>query len=127
MAKSKCVFDSNILINFFNHQYDKAEFGQHFGPYIWYVSEMTEMEVYAKPNLSPLEEAEIKTFLKKCRIVKLSRKIKKEAIIFRRTIRRKLPDSIIAATAIVLGVTLVSNDPHMVNASYPGLKVEMFE
>jgi predicted nucleic acid-binding protein len=126
MMAKKCVFDSNILINFFNHQYDMVEFGRHFGPYKWYISEMTELEVYAKPNLSPLEEAEIKAFLKKCRIVRLTRKIKKEAIIFRRTIRRKLPDSIIAATAAVLGITLISNDPHMAKTVYPGLRVEQF-
>jgi len=123
----KCVFDSNIIIHLFNHVYDTAEFERRFGLYKWYISEMTEMEVLTKASLSAGEEAEIKAFLKRCRIISLTRKIKREAILFRRAVHRKLPDSIIAATAIILGIPLISNDPHIVKAAYPGLRVEKFE
>ena len=38
----------------------------------------------------------------------------------RRYPKRKLPDCIIAATAVVTGVVLLTDDPHLLNLAFPG-------
>jgi predicted nucleic acid-binding protein len=127
MAVEKIIFDSNILINLFNEKIDGTAFWDRFRKCKRYISVITEMELLAYPELTSQEEGEIRLFLKTCRIIRLNRKIKDEGIDFRKTIKRKLPDSIIAATAVIYGLTLISNDTHLLATAYPGLHIEPFK
>jgi predicted nucleic acid-binding protein len=79
------------------------------------VSVMTEIELLSYPSLSPTEELQITNLLAKVQIIELSEPIKREAIRIRRSNRIKLPDAIIAASAITIGATLVSNDASLAN------------
>ena len=44
------------------------------------------------------------------------------AVIFRRNTKLKLPDSIIAATSIVLDALLLTDDEHLLKLSWPGFR-----
>jgi predicted nucleic acid-binding protein len=127
VAAEKIIFDSNILMNLFNEKIDAIVFWNRFKKCKRYISVITEMELLSYPDLTPQEEGEIRIFLKTCRIIPLRRKIKDEGINFRKTIKCKLPDSIIAATAVIYRLTLISNDTHLLTAAYPGLQSKPFQ
>jgi predicted nucleic acid-binding protein len=122
----KVVFDSNILIAWFKKKLDRDSFILLFSSCRWIISEITEIELLSYSEISAQEETDIRKFLRKCKIVRLSRTVKAETIRLRRAINRKLPDSVIAATAVLSKATLISNDLHLLKASYPGLIVEPF-
>jgi predicted nucleic acid-binding protein len=57
-------------------------------------------------------------------VVPLTEEIEEEAIKIRRDVKLKLPDSIIAATAVKLGAVLLTNDDEFVKKPIPGLAVQ---
>ena len=125
--KRKVIFDSNVLILLSKGRIDKQRFADAFGRDTRLVSVITRMEVLSKPGLAPGEGRFLTTLLSQCKVVGLSRRIIEETIQFRSQLGRKLPDSIIAATAILSKATLISTDSHLLQARYPDLSVEPFE
>lgn len=75
-----------------------------------YVSVITEMELLGYPGISEHEILRVNDFLQECNIVELGQPIKEKAIELRRTYNIKLPDAIIASTAIHLNLPLISAD-----------------
>jgi predicted nucleic acid-binding protein len=98
------VFDTNTVIGNLNGKTMTLQAGKRF------ISIITEMEVLAKPDITPEVEQEIQDFLKGITIIPLSDEIKWEAIRIRRagSPRLKLPDAIVAATAVILNACLVT-------------------
>ena len=123
LTDTKLVLDSNVVINFINKTIgilpgaDNAERPQYF------VSVITEMEALAKPNDTEEARKDVQALLSKFTIVPLNDEIKRLAIEIRRagSPRPKLPDAIVAATAVALEVTLVSADEHLLKLVWPGL------
>ena len=76
----------------------------------YYVSVITEIELLSYPLLDIQTEQKIRDFLAKLTITNLDEPIKTKAIQLRRQHTLKLPDAIIAATALTLKVPLFSND-----------------
>lgn len=74
------------------------------------VSIITEMELLSYKNITPKEKQQIKNFLADFVIVNINDEIKDQEIEIKKNTHLKLPDSIIAATAIILGVPLVTSD-----------------
>ncbi|MBF0613425.1 MAG: PIN domain-containing protein, partial [Magnetococcales bacterium] len=62
------------------------------------------------------EEAAIRSFLDACQVVLLDETIEHQAILLRQSGMFKLPDAIIAATALTLRVPLLTMDRGMSNA-----------
>ena len=83
-------------------------------------SVITEIELLSFPELTSAEEALIRAALSKVAIYGIDQDIKEEAIRLRRQSRLKLPDAIIAATAICHDAVLVTNDVELHNT--PGLR-----
>jgi predicted nucleic acid-binding protein len=107
MSGNKFVLDTNAAINYLNDRISLADFSDAE----FFVSVITELELFSKPSITSGEEAMISEFLKdNVTIVDLDPRIKEETIAIRRSTRLKLPDSIIAATSIVLGATLLTHD-----------------
>ena len=112
LTDTKLVLDSNVVINFINKTIgilpgaNSAERPQYF------VSVVTEMEALAKPDDSEKARKDIQALLSKFTIVPLNDEIKKLAIEIRRagSLRPRLPDAIVAATAVALEATLISAD-----------------
>jgi len=121
LTSKEYVYDSNSVI-------DHVEKRIHLKDGRQIISVITEMEVLAKPDLSSKEELERKEFLSKLEIVPLTDDVKDIAISIRRfgKPRPKLPDAIVAATAVFLDMPLVSNDDKILRLKYPGLVVESF-
>ncbi|HAT50256.1 MAG: type II toxin-antitoxin system VapC family toxin [Nitrospirae bacterium] len=80
------------------------------------VSQITRMELLGFPGLADDEEAAIRSFLNACRVVMLDDVIEEQAIRLRRSGMFKLPDSIIAATALMLNAQLLTLDQGMSRA-----------
>jgi predicted nucleic acid-binding protein len=74
------------------------------------VSCITEMEMLGRYGIADSERQIIERMLAQCVIIDMSSQIKQLAIKLRQSIKLKLPDAIIAATALQHRLTLVSAD-----------------
>lgn len=79
---------------------------------IFYVSCINEMELLGFRGIEKSEEMAIKFFLAECSVIDINQGIKNITISLRRQYKLKLPDAIVAATAIFLGIPLISADKH---------------
>nr|VFK48821.1 MAG: hypothetical protein BECKTC1821E_GA0114239_11346 [Candidatus Kentron sp. TC] len=77
------------------------------------VSQITRMELLSFPGITRDEERQIDAFLAACRVCRLDERTEQEAIRLRRLTGLKLPDAIVAATALVQGATLLTLDQRM--------------
>ena len=77
------------------------------------ISVITEIELRGFPGLSAEQEEYLTRFLAEIRIESLDKDIKETAIRLRRNHRIKLPDALIAATALARGAVLLTNDEHL--------------
>ncbi|MBA2775341.1 MAG: type II toxin-antitoxin system VapC family toxin [Chloroflexia bacterium] len=112
------VLDTNIVI------YELAgRFVQPLpaGPYV--VSIITEIELLSYQSLDESEEREIRSFLDGVAVIGLTPEIRAETITLRRLQRLKLPDAIVAATSISLGIELLTSDRRL--ARTPGLQCQV--
>lgn len=90
-----------------------------------YISVITEIELFGFQKLSQREEKEIGNLITEFRLIQLDEAIKKEAIALRRTYNFKLPDCIIAATAITWNLTLITADKQF--KQIRNLSLEIYE
>lgn len=79
---------------------------------IFYVSCINEMELLGFGGIEKSEEMAIQFFLEECSVIDINQGIKNITISLRRQYKLKLPDAIVAATAIFLGIPLISADKH---------------
>lgn len=99
------LLDTNIVL-----YYLAGKLSQAFPQENCYVSIITEMELLSYSGLNKKEELQIKNFLSELIVVELNNEIKELTISIRRKFSLKLPDAIIAATALTLRMELLSND-----------------
>lgn len=78
------------------------------------VSQITRMELLAYPKLTDEEDRGIRVFLAACQVRLLDERIEAEAIRLRRSGAFKLPDAIVAATAMTGDLRLLTLDQGMV-------------
>lgn len=116
MSGDSIVVDTNILIYLLNGNKRISELLD--GNCIW-ISCITEMELLGFPGLTEKDYQQVKKFLNECRLVDLNKTVKDIAIELRRKTRLKLPDAIVAVTAIFLDYPLLTADKVFTNT--PGL------
>lgn len=80
------------------------------------VSQITRMELLGFPGLTTEEEMTIQDFLGSCRVILLDEMIEHKAIELRRSGHFKLPDAIVAASAITCGLRLLTLDRRLLEA-----------
>ena len=78
-----------------------------------FISFITELELLSKPEITNSEKKIIKSFLNDCTIYDINSLVKDKVIELKQSAKIKLPDAIIAATALWLNVPLVSADTDM--------------
>ena len=78
----------------------------------FYVSFINELELLGYKDITQSEEQSIIFFLDECAIIDINGGIKEITKQLRRRHKLKLPDAIVAATAIFLGIPLLSADKH---------------
>ena len=106
------TLDTNAILYYLNDDTDavtvlRGVFAQN-APL--YVSAVTELELFAFANLSRDEESLIEDLLATISIIPLDSRIARLAALVRRHYRVKVPDSIIAATAMFTGSTLLTRN-----------------
>ena len=74
------------------------------------ISIISEIELLCYKNIQPKEEATIKSLINDCEFFGLDNAVKEETIRIRKKYGVKLPDAIIAATAIVNNLNLLTAD-----------------
>jgi predicted nucleic acid-binding protein len=90
-----------------------------------YLSVITELELFGKPNLSVRDSKVIEVLLDECFVIDINREIKHIYREVKQQHNIKLPDAIIAATAIYLDIPLLTFDKGFKNVS--NLKLIMCE
>jgi predicted nucleic acid-binding protein len=107
MNGDNIVVDTSLIINLFNGV-------SGIEPLInnrnLFVSIISEIEVLSFPNLSPKDKELLKSFLHECFIVDIEPAIKDLTIEIRTKSKIKLPDAVIAATAIYYDLPLLTMD-----------------
>ena len=83
-----------------------------------YLSVITELELFGKPNLSVRDSKIIEVLLEGCFIVDINPEIKYIYREIKEKYNLKLPDAIIAATAIYLDMPLLTFDKEFKNISH---------
>ena len=100
------IADTNFLI--YLHEGNKIV--QPFLEYNFGISFITEVELLASTKISIDEEIKLKKLISDCFNIEWNKQIKEETINLKRNYSIKLPDAIIAATALVYGIPLLTAD-----------------
>ena len=109
MSGNNIILDTNIVLYLLHGDEVLVEYLQ---DKTFYLSLVNEMELLGFKDITEDEEIVIKFFLDDCSVVDINQGIKDIAIKLRKTYSIKLPDAIVAATAIFLGIPLISADKH---------------
>ena len=118
MSGTKVILDTNIVIYFLLGHQDVDDYFYNFNPIFSFI---TELELLSGKDFYPDEMESIKSFLSKQTIYGYIPALREIVIDIRQQKKLKLPDAIIAATAIYLDVPLVSSDKSLMNIT--GLKL----
>jgi predicted nucleic acid-binding protein len=124
MNGTNLVFDTCAVIKLLDQQYDLHLLGINIDEAQLLTSIIVRIELLSKQNMTDDEESDIQEFLDDLVIVPLDEAIVQKAIEIRRATSIKLPDSIIAATSIILDAVLLTDDQHLLNLSLPGLRTQ---
>lgn len=98
--------DTNFLI----HVHEGNEIVSPFLDYHFAISYITEIELLGKFSLARNEKIALKKLLEDCYIIEMNSNIKERCIWIRQHYKIKVPDAIIAATAIEVGLPFISSD-----------------
>lgn len=107
MSGDSIVVDTSFIINLFN---GVAEVQELITDRNLFVSVISEIEILSFPNLTDSDKALIKNFLSECYIVDIEPAIKDITIDIRAKFKTKLPDAVIAATALYFDLPLFTMD-----------------
>lgn len=107
MNGTSLLVDTNIVLYLLGGDITIAEVldGKHI-----YLSEISELELLSYSKFDSTQLKEVESFLGEIVIIEMNETIKKEVIQLRRKHKVKLPDAIIASTAIYLNMPLLSAD-----------------
>ncbi len=114
MSGNKYLLDTNAVLYILNGDETLIDF---LFEKELFLSVISEMELLSYKNITEKEQQTIKQFLTEFTIVGLNEKVKLEAIEIRRSTNMKLPDSIIAGTAITMKLPFVTSDKHFKNVA----------
>ncbi|PIQ47189.1 MAG: VapC toxin family PIN domain ribonuclease [Cytophagales bacterium CG12_big_fil_rev_8_21_14_0_65_40_12] len=101
------LVDTNVIIYVLNGNRELASL---IHSKYAYLSVISELELLSFPKIDKKEEFVIHSFIRDMNLIELNDIIKRETIRLRRAYSLKLPDSIVAATALYLNCPLVTAD-----------------
>ena len=118
------LIDTNILIRYLNGDVSE-ELSNILDIQTIKISIITKIEILSWNGYSETQMNYLMDFLKTCIIIPLDDNVVNETIFIRRKYKLKIPDAIIASTALKSNLTLISNDSDLHNIK--GLKcIKMF-
>jgi len=107
MNGNKFLLDTNIILYIISGDKTIATYLHRKDIYI---SVISEIELFGFQKLTQSEEKQIRAFLSEFRLVQLDEAVKNEAISLRKKYNLRLPDCIIAASAITWNLTFITAD-----------------
>ena len=116
----KAVVDTNILIDYLSGSNKAKEELNAFDEL--YISLITWMEILVGAEEGK-EEEEIREFLRRFRVHTVDEGVAERAVEIRRREKIRLPDAIIWATALQLGILLVTRNTRDFPSKHPGIRV----
>ena len=117
------MLDSNVLIDLLDGN-EAVSSLCHIADSELYISVITRIELLSAMRNTEDREATIHSLLSLFTIVPLNDEVENKTIAIRRKTNLKLPDSIIAASAIITEAVLVTRDYRLASAKWPGLQVQ---
>ena len=108
------VLDTNIVIYL-----QKGLLAEPLPEGAYFLSVITEIELLSFPGLTPDQKQVLHELLSDVTVVGIDDSVKQETIRLRRDSRLRLPDAIVAATAVAVSAELLTNDARLVGM--PGL------
>lgn len=107
MSGMRVLCDTNTLIHLLGHNSEVVDLliGKQVS-----ISVITELELYGKQNITPKEVSIIDMLVESCFVIDLLSPVKQIVKQLKQKHRMKLPDAIIAATAIYLDIPLITFD-----------------
>jgi predicted nucleic acid-binding protein len=117
------LIDNNVISNYFSDLFTvkTMSFISEVIDEIPNISVITQIEALSWINPDKNKEKTVQDFIKDSNVLMLSSEIVSQCIAIRRSRSIKTPDAIIAASAMVNDLTLITNDTGFNNI--PGLKV----
>lgn len=107
MNGSSIFIDTNTAIYLLNGDISLAEI---LDKKKLYLSFITQLELLSYPGITEKEKQQIQKMLEKCIIIDINNSIKNEVIRLRKTYMMKLPDCIVAASALYLDLPIITAD-----------------
>ena len=107
MNGNRLLADTNIFINIAE---GKADLSNYLDGNDIFISVITEIELLGYKNINDEETEYFKSIIDSCFSVDLIKQIKEITISLKKKYKLKLPDAIIAATAIFLEIPLITYD-----------------
>lgn len=107
MNGNDILLDSNILLYFLDGDINVRKFFFDYNPVISFI---TELEILSSRDLSDNDKLNIKQLLSEITILTYSDRYKQTILNIRAAKKLKLPDAIIASTAITSGIPLATSD-----------------
>ena len=118
----KLLLDTNVILGLFKGQPSITALLEAAETDVLYASVITRMELLSFPGITPEEEKHIRDFLDdEVSIIPLNTEVEDSAIRLRRATRRKIPDAVVAASAIASKAILVTCDRELAETVFPGL------
>jgi len=107
MSGIRILCDTNTLIHLLGNNADVVDFliGKQVS-----ISVITELELYGKQNMTSFEISVVDMLVENCFVIDLLPSIKQLVKKIKQKYKIKLPDAIIAATAMYLDIPLVTFD-----------------
>lgn len=107
MNGTKVFIDTNICIYLLNGDGDLSEL---LDQQSIFISVITEIELFSAKSLTEQEVKIIKEFVESVNVIDISALVKSKTIEVRKSSKLKLPDSIIAASALANNLPFISSD-----------------
>ncbi len=123
MSGRELVVDTNIIILTLGGNEQLADYVE--GRKL-FVSVISEIEALSYPGLSKAGRSSVQAYIGRCTVLGLSERVKGEAIRIRSQYKVKLPDAIIAATAIAFELPLLTADQGFVKLG-PELELDLYQ
>jgi predicted nucleic acid-binding protein len=109
----KYLWDTNTAIYYLQQQFPSNSeklIDNIVGNYKIIISAITEIELYCWKSASPKDLLILHEFVEESVVIELEKEVKFKTAEIRKTSKIKLPDAIIAATAIVYNLTLITRN-----------------
>ena len=116
----RSVFDTNAVIYL-----QKGLLCQPLPPGEYFISVITELELLSFHGLDAAQQTWLDAFLADIGIIEFDGQVKKHTVRLRREHRLRLPDAIIAASALAFDATLLTNDQRLL--ALPGVRCQPLE